>query len=111
MKSFFVTTLTAGALVSVAARTDSGIPGAGSDVITTATNKRVYVYVTSTQRNSPRETNPANCARSLTAKLRKGSPRPGRNGGGNEIGSGPAALVVSANFRGARPKGFEPPTF
>jgi hypothetical protein len=67
-KSFFFTTLTAGALASVAARTDSGVPGACSDVITTVTNKTVYVDVTSTQRNSPRETNPANCASSLTAK-------------------------------------------
>jgi hypothetical protein len=67
-KSFFFTALTAGALASVAARTDSGVPGACSDVITTVTNKTVYVDVTSTQSDSPRETNPANCARSLTAK-------------------------------------------
>ena len=60
--------------LSVASRTDSGVPGAGSDVITTVTNKTVYVEcrhapkATSTQRNSPRETNPANSVSSLTAK-------------------------------------------
>ena len=34
-----------------------------------------------------------------------------RNSGGIEIGSDPAALVIRAHFRGARPKRFELPTF